>query len=167
MNTELVAELLGSMLHPISPPGCTNAFIDHSSSRNESIEIGVVLQHRFAFHYWLKWHAERKLTAPPPNLLTIDWHDDVGADCDFTPEILASLNPKDENELSFFCWAGLRSLNDGQIAPAQFLNAVGDVYIILKQYGHRREMTDPHGERTQKDKASRKIYLPEVALILR
>lgn len=143
--------MLKKLCHPISPPGCTNDFIAHPTRRDKAVEIGVVLQHRFAFFYWLKWHAERTPTAPPPNLLTIDWHDDVGGDCDFTPAQLKTLNPKDGNELSLFCWAGLRSLNDGQIAPAQYLNAIGDVYVVLKQYGSRRKMYEEYRKRTQKD----------------
>ncbi len=149
MNAELMAAMLKGMGHPISPPGCTSDFIDHPTRRDKAVEIGVVLQHRFAFFYWLRWHAERKPSHPPPNLLTIDWHDDVGGDCDFTPDEIKQLNPTDENELSLFCWAGLRSLNDGQIAPAQYLNAVGDVYVILKQFKEEDSTEDRH--RTQVD----------------
>lgn len=152
MNTKLVAEMLRNMKHPIDPPGCTSGFVDHPAGWNEAVEIGVVLQHRFAFYYWLKWHGKRKTGAPPPNLLTIDWHDDVGGDCDFKPEQIEQLNPKDENELSLFCWAGLRCLNDGHIAPAQYLNAIGDVYVILKQHGDSRKSDDFDRKQTQTDR---------------
>jgi hypothetical protein len=152
MNTELMASILSELSHPLDPPGSTNGFIDHPTDSNKSLEIGVVLQHRFAFYYWLKWHTEAQLTGgPTPNLLTIDWHDDVGGDCDFIPKELEQLNPRDRNELSLFCWARLRSLNDGHIAPAQYLNAIGDVFVILKQRADERKMYEHYRKHTQKD----------------
>jgi hypothetical protein len=150
MNTEVMATMLQKMWHPISPPGCTSDFIDHPPRRDKAVEIGIVLEHCFAFFYWLKWHANREPSLPPPNLLTIDWHDDVGGDCDFTPETLNQLNPKNENELSLSCWAGLRSRNDGQLTPAQYLNAIGDVSVILKQHQEAENMENRH--RTQTDR---------------
>ncbi len=152
MNTELIASMLANMRHPIDPPGCQSGLIEHPSGRNEVVEVGIFFQHRFAFYFWLRWHAESKSTVPPPNLLTIDWHDDVGGNCDFTPAQLEQLNPKDVNELSLFCWAGLRSLNDGHIAPAQYLNAIGDVYVILKQHAESRKLHVENRKRTQKDR---------------
>ena len=49
------------------------------------------------------------------------------------PAILNRLNPADPNELCVFCWAGLRNLNDGHVAPALYLNAFRDVHAIIKQ----------------------------------
>ena len=153
MNIELMASILGDLKHPLDPPGSSDGFIDHPTDPRKAVEIGVVLQHRFVFYYWLKWHAEALRTkGPTPNLLTIDWHDDVGGDCDFIPAELEQLNPTDENELSLFCWARLCCLNDGHIAPAQYLNAIGDVYVILKQRKAQREMHDEYRKRTQKDR---------------
>ena len=152
MNTALVSSLLGKHRHPLDPPGCCSDFIEHPVDPRRAVEIGIVLQHRFAFSYWMKWHAEALRTGSPvPNLLTVDWHDDVGGDCDFVPEVLRQLDFRDENEVSFFCWAGLRSLNDGHIAPAQYLNAVGDVYVILKQHAERRAMHPEYRSRSQVD----------------
>ena len=110
------------------------------------------MQHRFAFYYWLKWHTQaRRSGTSTPNLLTIDWHDDVGGDCDFIPEELKELDPRDENELSLFCWARLRSLNDGHVAPAQYLDAIGDVYVILKQHADEQVVCEEYRKRTQVD----------------
>ena len=110
------------------------------------------MQHRFAFYYWLKWHTQAQRSgAPTPNLLTIDWHNDVGGDCDFIPEELKELDPRDENELSLFCWARLRSLNDGHVAPAQYLDAIGDVYVILKQHADEQVVCEEYRKRTQVD----------------
>lgn len=153
MNTKLMTSILGGMNVPLDPPGCTGGFIDHPADHRRAVEIGVVMQHRFAFHYWLKWRAkEQRAAAVPPNLLTIDWHDDVGGDCDFVPAELEQLDPKNGNELSLFCWSRLRSLNDGHIAPAQYLNAIGDVYVILKQWREQRETHDRYRKRVQKDR---------------
>ena len=153
MNTKLMAAILADLKLPLDPPGSSDGFIEHPTDPRKAVEIGVVIQHRFAFFYWLKWYAEAKRTgAPTPNLLTIDWHDDVGGDCDFIPAELEQLNPVDENELSLFCWARLRSLNDGHIAPAQYLNAIGDVYVILKQRKEERETHEVYRRRTQKDR---------------
>lgn len=153
MNTKLMSSILGDMKHPLDPPGSMHGFIEHPTDPRKAVEIGVVIQHRFAFYYWLKWHADpRRTSGLTPNLLTIDWHDDVGENCDFIPTELEQLNPKDDNELSLFCWARLRSLNDGHIAPAQYLNAIGDAYVILKQRKEDREMHDFYRKRTQKDR---------------
>ncbi len=69
----------------------------------------------------------------PPDLVTWDWHDDVGGECDFIVSELELLDQSNESEVGFFCWAGLRSINDGHIAPAVWLNAIGDVYVLQKQ----------------------------------
>jgi hypothetical protein len=63
----------------------------------------------------------------------MDWHDDVGGECDFLEGELKRLNQKDESEVALFCWAGLRSLNDGHIGPAVWLNAIGNIYAVTKQ----------------------------------
>jgi hypothetical protein len=141
MNVELISSLLGNLRGILSPPGTQSDFIDHPAGRTDrAVEIAVVMQHRFAFQYWLKWHGkETSEVWKRPNLLTIDWHDDVGADSDVDPDKLRTLNPRDENELAMFCWAGLCSLNDGQILPAVYLDAVSEVYVILKQHTQRGE----------------------------
>lgn len=146
MNSELVATLL-NRIGRINPPGCISDFVEHPNPahRNrECVEVGFVLEHRFAFYYWLK--CKQKLRQDrrsrgiieddqfmPPDLITWDWHDDVGGECDFIEDELIQLNQADEEEVAFFCWAGLRQINDGQIAPALWLNALGNVYVIQKQ----------------------------------
>src|SRR5690606_41165333 len=57
----------------------------------------------------------------------------LGGECDFIEDELIQLNQADEEEVAFFCWAGLRQINDGQIAPALWLNALGNVYVIQRQ----------------------------------
>lgn len=154
MNYSLFRDLLkldhGGLLYP---PGCSTTFIRHPSGANESVEVGIVHEHRFAFYYWLglKKKLSHRRQEPrlrdadyvPPDLLTIDWHDDVGGECDFIPSFLHRLNQRDPNEVGLFCWLGLRPLNDGHVAPAVYLNAIGDVYVILKQ-GEGAQKLHPH-----------------------
>jgi len=132
LNEDLVNELVSGVHNVLDPPGCSSSFLEHPVDRRRAVEVAVVHEHRFAFFYWMKWkHAQK--SASLPDLVTIDWHDDVGGECDYTPRILESLNPRDENELGLFCWLGLRSINDGHIAPAAYLDAFQNVHAIVKQ----------------------------------
>ena len=107
-----------------------------------------MIEHRIAFYYWIKckqrlMYDSRTRTRwadgefRPPDLITWDWHDDCGGECDHIESELKRLDQSNEQEVAFFCWAGLRPINDGHIAPAIWLNALGNVYILQKQ----REMT--------------------------
>lgn len=146
MNSELVVSLLKNIGH-VDPPGCVSEFVEHPnpSYRNrQSVEVGFVIEHRFAFYYWIK--CKQKLQRDrrtskmiddeqfmPPDLVTWDWHDDCGADSDIVEDKLTMLDQADEQEVALYSWAGLCQLNDGQILPAVWLNALGNVYIIQKQ----------------------------------
>ncbi len=146
MNEEFVNRILGRV-KPVAPLGCCSSLLEPpcpSRRRHECVEIGFVVEHRFAFHYWIK--AKQRLMYDtsrgirktdeefqPPDLITWDWHDDTGGSCDYIEDELAQLNQRDEQEVEFFCWAGLRPINDGHIAPAIWLNAIGNVYVLQKQ----------------------------------
>jgi hypothetical protein len=121
-----------------------------------------MMEHRYAFWLWLRVKKELRFDRQigskiderdfhPPDLLTLDWHDDVGGQCDFIEDELRRLNELDENEIGFFCWAGLRSINDGHIAPAMWLNAIGNVYAVIKQSDQpensNRTLTDRYGQK--------------------
>lgn len=155
MNGRLLARLIKDLGYSLAPPGCSSGFVDHPRRRDEVVEVAIVHEHRFAFFYWLKWHNARRAGAPAPDLVTLDWHDDVGGNCDFSPRTLKRLNLADEKEVAVFCWAGLRSLNDGHIAPALYLNALKDVHAIVKQDwapgvlapNRNGEIVDRHGYR--------------------
>lgn len=137
---EMLFDLL-NMAGRVPPPGCTSTFVPHPYlGERGSVEVAFMFEHRFAFTYWLKWMYDerRKLgldhdTYRPPDLITWDWHDDTGGECDFDPERLGMLNTDQQRDVSLFAWAGLRQQNDGHIAPAVWLNALGDVYVIQKQ----------------------------------
>lgn len=134
-----------SVLKP--PPGCESTFVDHPNPhfRNtRSVEVGFVMEHRFAFCYWLKWkrqllrsrHAGQLMNDDafaPPDLVTWDWHDDSGCPQDVIETQMLSLDQDNDQEIALYAWAGLRPMNDGHIYPAAWLNAIGNVYIIQKQ----------------------------------
>ena len=132
MNNHLISRLLSGMQGLTPPPGGHSWFLESEYHRDRAVEVAVVFEHRFAFFYWLRWRHDRQ-NVEPPDLVTIDWHDDIGGNCDFNPDVLDALNTGDSNELAFFCWSGLRSLNDGHVAPALYLNAFRNVHAIIKQ----------------------------------
>lgn len=162
MNTALLVSLMEKVGH-VDPPGCVSVCVDHPNElyrQHEAVEIGFVIEHRFAFLYWIKCkqklqHERRtggkieddQFTAP--DLVTWDWHDDCGTDSDVVEEKLSMLNQADEQEVALFCWTGLCQLNDGHILPAMWLNALGNVYIIQKQHqdcrSENRTFKDRHG----------------------
>ena len=142
INTAFIIEVLQNHHIPIEPPGCFTQIVRQPSGLNAAMEIGIVQEHRFAFFYWLKWRHKQQTKdkkGAPPNLVTVDWHNDVGGTCDFVPEIINKLDCGNAAELALFSWCGLRLLNDGHIAPAMFLNAINDVHVILKQHEENRK----------------------------
>lgn len=163
MNKKFALELLKRMGR-IDPPGCISAFVDHPNpaySNKRGVEVGFFIEHRFAFYYWIKCKQElcqRGSTQKsfddksfrPPDLVTWDWHNDVGGECDFIESELTRLNQADQAEVALFCWAGLRQINDGHIAPALWLNALGNVYVIQKQEQNCKQqnfvLTDRYGK---------------------
>lgn len=169
MNENLFRKLLD---HPHVPsPGDTSFVSSLDGSRN-AVEVAVIHHHRFAFYYWMKWTTQRWSRSLPqnrlaPDLITIDRHNDVGGSCDCLPEELSLLvgelevgdtedneKLKDaierrrvaQNNVAAFSFLGLRALNDGHIYPAQYLNAVGNVYVLYNQGNERSSMmTDQFG----------------------
>ena len=112
MNSELVVSLMDK-LGNIDPPGCLSEFVEHPFPPNRKrhcVELGFVMEHRFAFYYWIK--SKQKLLRDrhtngliddeqftPPDLVTWDWHDDCGTDSDVIEDKLATLNQADEEKV--------------------------------------------------------------------
>jgi hypothetical protein len=156
VNTTLLSDVLASA-GELDPPGSVVSIIGQPGGLREAIEVAAVIEHRMAFYFWLKWVAKRRRETQDqsaPDLLTIDWHDDVGCDDDYLPEQISQLNPDDPVELAVFAWAGLRAINDGHIAPALYLDAINDIHVVLKQHAGDESttheprhctMTDLHG----------------------
>lgn len=141
MDGQLALALLDRIGY-VEPPGCQSTSVDHPNPWGRSrraVEVGFVMEHRFAFCYWIRCCRELRRGISddqfrPPDLVTWDWHDDVGGTCDFVESELEALDPSNEQEVALFAWAGLCQLNDGQIAPALWLNALGNVYVVQKQH---------------------------------
>ncbi|MCH7724887.1 MAG: hypothetical protein IH991_00185 [Planctomycetes bacterium] len=147
MNQSLIRDLVQGVNGVMFPPGCCSDFVNHPAGR-EAVEIATVWDHRFAFYFWLCWQfkdrpSNEKLTslrdANPPDLLTVDWHNDVGSNSDWQYGLLERLNPQERTELGLYCWLGLHPQNDGQILPAVYLNAIRNVHVILKQHREQRQ----------------------------
>jgi hypothetical protein len=141
MNPKLATELMKQMQVPHDAPGSITTFLAHPcpAYRNKvAVQLGIVIEHRFAFCHWLRMKQEllRKLQCgddaafAAPDLVSFDWHDDSGTPDDYDETQLKQLNQADENEVALFAWAGLSPINDGHIRPAVWLNAIGNVYIV-------------------------------------
>lgn len=113
----------------LDPPGTYRSIIDHPGKRNAALEIGIVHEHRFAFWFWNQWQRG-ELPSPPPDLVSIDWHKDLGFEAS---ESLAELNTNDDNEVALYAWTQLNSLNDCHILAAARLGIIGNVYVLCKQ----------------------------------
>lgn len=168
MDERLLRELVKRAHVPT--PG-DSSFVS-SSERNRAIETAVIHHHRLAFYYWVRWTTNNFTCSLPienvaPDLVTVDWHDDVGCEEDCVFDELRHLvdrlevdNVNDqsalddavrrrrtsENNAAAYSFLGLRSLNDGHIFPAQYLNAIRNVYVLFKQDGRQsHRMTDQFG----------------------
>ncbi|ADG66912.1 hypothetical protein Plim_1075 [Planctopirus limnophila DSM 3776] len=169
MDEVLLRRLLD---RPHAPSPGDSSFLSSLSEHNRAIEVAVIYHHRMAFYYWLcwttnDWSCSLRSDQLAPDLVTVDWHDDVGGEPDCVFDELHSLiarleveNVDDhaslrdavqrrqmsENNVIAYSMLGLRSLNDGHIFPAQYLNAIGNVYVLYKQREkHSCRMTDQYG----------------------
>jgi hypothetical protein len=80
--------LLNKLLHRAHLPIPGDSSFLSSMEANRSIETVVIHHHRLAFYYWVRWTTSNWTTSLPnglaPDLVTVDWHDDVGCDADCT-----------------------------------------------------------------------------------
>jgi len=126
----------------MTPPGCETVFAPSPCGYpKESTTIGIVHEHRFAFYYWASYCAQEDRRHPPA-LLTLDSHNDVGADSYTVLAELDNLNLRDETMLGLYSWLRLPSLNDGHILPALHLNIFADVYVLLSRRANRQRSDD-------------------------
>lgn len=125
-------------------PNADYEIIEHPNGQNDSIEIGLVKDHRFVFYFWFKWWKEtsRQLknnVIKVPSLITIDWHRDLCAPCAAEKQDLINLNLDSYKEVALFSWDKLNQLNDGHILAAAYLNLISDIYVLCKQDGTEDE----------------------------
>lgn len=115
----------------IEPPGCETVFVSSPSNPNRSCTVGIIHEHRFAFYFWACYSLEAG--GSPPVLITIDTHDDVGANSDVIPSDLNSLDLCDPTSVGLFAWLRLNRLNDGHILPSLYLDLFSDVFVLIKK----------------------------------
>lgn len=125
-------------------PNADYEIMSHPNGTDNTIEIGLVKDHRFAFYFWFKWWKKttRKLkenVEKAPSLVTIDWHRDLCAPCESEKTDLTNLNLTSYKEVALFSWNKLNQLNDGHILSAAYLNLIGDIYVLCKQEGDDSE----------------------------
>lgn len=130
MNTLRITEWPKRRRDQLDPPGCVTEYISSFTDDLGCLIAGIVYEHRFAFYYWGLYSLDE---AKPrhPVLITLDSHDDVGVPSEVDQEGLDNLNIRDQNELGLFAWKRLRSLNDGHILPALYLDFFSDVYVLI------------------------------------
>lgn len=117
------------------PPGCKCGILAHPAGTNEAVELALFQEHRFAFFFWSKWTRALGLQNSPPDLVSLDWHEDLAAPGGQELNDLLDLDQSDPRALAIFCWEGLNPLNDGHILAAAYLNLIGNIYVVRKQFG--------------------------------
>lgn len=112
------------------PPNVTKQLLRHPSGKNDSIELIVFNDHRYAFYYWVKWTQKLKTI---PDLITFDWHQDLGYPSEMKQKELKKIDLNNLSEVSFFSWARLNPNNDTHILAAAYINKIKDIWVVCKQ----------------------------------
>jgi len=125
----------------IEPPGSIREILSHPLRDNESMELALFQEHRYAFFFWAKWIRKLELEKPPC-LVSLDWHQDLCFPCETEKEWLDDLDLNSDPEIAVFSWAKLAGNNDGHILCAAYLNLIGDIYVHCKQGTFESEWED-------------------------
>lgn len=129
-----------SNLYYYKPPGSFEENLPHPSGKDDAFERAVIVDHRFAFFYWLKWNKrliKKKKNNLPSTLISIDFHRDLAAPTEVEKKELANLDVQNLSDVSNFSWARLNPLNNGHILASAYLNLIGEI-IILKHQGSNK-----------------------------
>ena len=115
--------------------------------------VAIVQHHRFAFFYWNFWSKEKKMH---PDLFSIDHHHDLCPPEHCEVEDLNGLDTSNDERVSQFCWARLRSTNDSQTLSAVYLDILSDVHVECKMHWMGKNHFDdkdgrPHNVRVYDD----------------
>jgi hypothetical protein len=153
MNTNRISKWLKEDNGWLHPPGCEYSFTSFPLQDNGCCTVGIVHEHRFAFYFWGIHSIDKD--SPYATLISIDAHDDVGVPSEVIPDDLDNLNINNKIELGLFSWLRLRSLNDGHILPALYLNFFSDAYILLHERDNYDAFEILHTEQQQKDRDGR------------
>lgn len=125
----------------LMPPGTYIEDLAHPSGQeNETIELAIFKEHRFAFYFWNRWTRRLNSGGSPPSLLTIDWHRDLATPSESELKSLEKLDLSDEEIVAQYVWSKLDTHNDSHLLSACHLNLLNDV-ILLKNYGRTERET--------------------------
>jgi hypothetical protein len=150
MDANRITEWIDSIQGWLDPPGCEVDYAPLPTGDNGCCTVGIVHEHRFAFFFWGLYASDRK--GPLPALITIDAHNDVGVPGEVIPDDLDTLHIDNRTELGLFVWTRLRSLNDGHILPALYLNFFSDVYVLMNNGEGYHEIRCSGKEQQQRDR---------------
>lgn len=127
-----------------NPPGTHLEEISHGGDPSRSIEKAIIMEHRFAFFFWMKWRNQLSeknlLQQSAPTLVTIDWHRDLAPVPEDQKQRLEHLKQGNLSDVSNYVWAQLDQTNDGHIFCAAWLNLIGDI-ILLQNTTEYQEST--------------------------
>ncbi|MGM0546568.1 MAG: hypothetical protein ACQEST_07585 [Bacteroidota bacterium] len=124
-----------------NPPGTHLEEIAHAADPDRSIEKAIIMEHRFAFFFWMKWRNQLTdgsvLQQPAPTLVTIDWHRDLAPVPDDQKEKLKQLDQENLSDVSNYVWAQLDQTNDGHLFCAAWLDLIGDIILLQNTTGYQ------------------------------
>jgi len=167
LNADLISKWIEDVNGWIDPPGCESSFVSRPVHPGGCYTVGIVHEHRFAFYFW-GLHAIDE-NSPHAVLISVDAHDDVGVPDEVIPDDLNNLNISNRTELGLFSWLRLRSLNDGHILPALYLDFFSDVYVLQNGRQDSPAFKTLRAEQQQTDSSGRihtvKFYQDTVKLL--
>lgn len=130
------------------PPGTFLVDVPHPSGRDASIQKAIIMEHRFAFFFWMKWRNSLSKTGgpnhSPPTLVTIDWHRDLASPGEKLKEELLELDQSNLSDAANFIWARFDQTNDSHILCATWLNLVGDVILLKNTASTMHDVVEDH-----------------------
>jgi hypothetical protein len=153
MDDSRITKWLKDFNGNLDPPGCELSLVSLPGRNRGTCTVGIVHEHRFAFYFWGLYSIDKNSSNAV--LISIDAHDDTGVPSEVIPEDLDNLNIHSRTELGLFAWLRLRSLNDGHILPALYLNFFSDVYVLLNDREDSAAFRANHTEQQQKDPNNR------------
>lgn len=129
--------------HDCDPPGTFREVVAHPGGLDRTIEKAIVMEHRFAFFFWMKWcnalGDEGLIQNNPPMLITIDWHRDLAPPPDDQKASLEQLDQSNLSDVANYVWAQFEQTNDGHILCAAWLDLVGDVILLKNSAGQMQD----------------------------
>jgi len=133
------------------PPGTFREVLPHPGGQDRNIEKAIIMEHRFAFFFWMKWRNALQengiLQQKAPTLITIDWHRDLAPPAEAQKTALKKLNQSKLDDVANYVWAQFDQTNDGHILSAAWLNLIGDVILFKNSAGEMEEtFTDINGD---------------------